>query len=171
MKTNGEVQVHFYYSWPRHSMKVSGQIHAAAAPGNHCIRDWVGPKISPPAGIRTLVFHPVARRYTDWAIPGFKRFPRLFRSQDEVKIYRNGKWRKNFLVCRDKIKIPLMSIHRQIWTVTPDVNFTVPWAYTQNSAQYFPCAFNPWGAQPHYILLALLAWNSDIHTTRLVHAT
>ena len=46
-------------------------------PGTHCIGGWVGPqgrsgrvkKISPPPGFDPWTVHPIASRYTDWAIP------------------------------------------------------------------------------------------------------
>jgi hypothetical protein len=66
-------------------MEVSGQLHAPAAlpfggraPSTHWIGGWVGPRAGLDtgeenslalAGIRTPAVQPVARRYTDRAIP------------------------------------------------------------------------------------------------------
>jgi hypothetical protein len=62
---------------------VGGQRHAPAAlppgkrPGTHCIGGWVGPraglggcgKSRSPPGFDPRTIHPVASRYTDYAIP------------------------------------------------------------------------------------------------------
>jgi hypothetical protein len=78
-----ELQLHHY--WPRYYMEVSGQLHVLAAlprgkcPSGNWTRGWVGPTADPnaegkrkypaPGGNRTPVVQPVARCYTDWAIP------------------------------------------------------------------------------------------------------
>jgi hypothetical protein len=76
------------FSWPRHELEVSGQLHAPAAlpreraPGTHFIGSWVDPR----AGLEDMekwklltlqglelpppmVVQSVASRYIDWAIP------------------------------------------------------------------------------------------------------
>jgi hypothetical protein len=68
---------------PRRKMVVGDQRHAPAAlppgkrPSTHCTGGWVGPrtgldrcwKSRPPPGFDPQTVHPVASRYTDWAIP------------------------------------------------------------------------------------------------------
>jgi hypothetical protein len=76
------------FSWPRHYLEVSGQLHAPAAlppgksPGTHFIGGWVDPtaglddmekwKLFTLPGLELplpLVVKPVASLYSDWAIP------------------------------------------------------------------------------------------------------
>jgi hypothetical protein len=76
------------FSWPRHKLEVSGQLHAPAAlppgksPGTHFICGWVDPgaglddmekcKFFTLPGLELpplLVVQPVASSYTDWAMP------------------------------------------------------------------------------------------------------
>jgi hypothetical protein len=84
MRTYGRVKIKLHHSWPRHWMKVSGQIHAPAVltPGKEPPvpigeSEWTPEPVWTlwrrreccTAGNRTWAFQSIARRYTDWAIP------------------------------------------------------------------------------------------------------
>jgi hypothetical protein len=66
-------------------------------PGTHCIEDWMGPragldrceKSHPPPGFDSRTVQPVARRYTDYAIPAHYPASVLFVSFANSLIYYN----------------------------------------------------------------------------------
>jgi hypothetical protein len=84
MKTWG-VEVYLDHSWPRYLLEVSGHLNPPNAlppkksPGTHLIGGLMGPKscldtvekikFFVPSGIWTPAVQPIARCYTNWAIP------------------------------------------------------------------------------------------------------